>query len=69
MLLILRHLKRCGQYSDIIGLKFKNEQIICFVQTYYGLEPVIAHKDGKLIQIEMKQGDEVVKNQILAYLE
>jgi len=52
-----------------IGSTFKNGEIICFVQTYYGLDPVIAHKDGKLIQIEVKQGEEVVKNQILAYLE
>jgi len=39
------------------------------VQTYYGIEPVIAHKNGQIIQIEVKQGDEVVRNQILAYLE
>jgi pyruvate carboxylase subunit B len=55
--------------APTIGSKFKNGDIICFVQTYYGLDPVIAHKDGKLIQIETKQGDDVVKNQILAYLE
>jgi pyruvate carboxylase subunit B len=55
--------------APVIGSKFKAGEIICFVQTYYGLEPVVAHKTGQLIQIEVQQGDEVVRNQILAYLE
>jgi pyruvate carboxylase subunit B len=50
------------------GSEFKKGEIICFVQTFYGLEPVTALKDGKLIQIEVKQGEVVEKNQILAYL-
>jgi pyruvate carboxylase subunit B len=54
--------------APVIGSKFKTGDIICFVQTYYGLEPIIAHNDGRIIQIEVKQGEEVVRNQILAYL-
>jgi len=55
--------------TPAIGSAFKTGDIICFVQTYYGLDPVVALKDGKLIQIEVKQGEDVVKNQILAYLD
>ncbi len=50
------------------GSEFKKGQPICYVQTYYGLEPLVALADGKLIQIDARQGEEVEKNQILAFL-
>ena len=52
----------------VIGTKYKVDDIICYVQTYYGLEPVKAMFDGKLIQIDVPQGKQVQKNQVLAIL-
>jgi pyruvate carboxylase subunit B len=52
-----------------IGTAFKAGQPFCWVQNYYGLEEVLAPADGKLIQVEVKQGKMVEKNQVLAFIE
>jgi len=54
--------------APVIGTTFKTGDIICYVQTYYGMEPVKAMFDGKLIQIDAPQGKNVQKNQVLAIL-
>lgn len=43
--------------------------VICTIETNYGLEPIISFGNGKIVNIEKKQGDIVRKGQILAYLE
>lgn len=50
------------------GTEFKKGDTICFVEAYYGPEPVKALSDGKLIQTEVAQGTKVEKNQVLAFL-
>ena len=52
----------------VVGTPYKMGDTICYVQTYYGLEPVKAMFDGKLIQIDVPQGKQVQKNQVLAIL-
>jgi len=52
-----------------IGTSFKSTEPVCFVQTYYGLEPVKAGIDGKIIHVDIPQGKMVQKNQILAFIE
>lgn len=52
-----------------IGTSFKSAEPVCFVQTYYGLEPVKAGIDGKIIHVDIPQGKMVEKNQILAFIE
>jgi pyruvate carboxylase subunit B len=54
--------------APVIGTKFKIGDTICFVEAYYGLEPVKALADGKIVQIETAQGTKVEKNQVLAFL-
>jgi len=54
--------------APVIGTKIKKGEPICFVQTVYNLEPVIALADGKVVQIEAKQGESVEKNQVLAFV-
>ncbi|MDR2359345.1 MAG: oxaloacetate decarboxylase [Prevotellaceae bacterium] len=54
--------------APVIGTAFQKGQTLCFVQTYYGMEPVVALADGKVVQIETKQGDKVEKNQVIAFL-
>jgi pyruvate carboxylase subunit B len=54
--------------APVIGTAFQKGQTLCFVQTYYGIEPVVALADGKVVQIETKQGDKVEKNQVIAFL-
>jgi pyruvate carboxylase subunit B len=54
--------------APVFGTEFKKGETVCFVQTYYGLEPVVALTDGKIVQIETEQGENVEKNQVLAFL-
>jgi len=54
--------------APVVGTGFKKGDPVCFVQTYYGMEPVIALADGKIVQIETAQGENVEKNQILAFV-
>jgi pyruvate carboxylase subunit B len=55
--------------APVVGTEFKKGDIICFVEAYYGLEPVRALSDGKIIQIETAQGTKVEKNQVLAFID
>ncbi len=54
--------------APVAGTEFKKGEIICYVQAYYGIEPVRALADGQLAQVEAKQGEEVEKNQVLAFV-
>ncbi|MDR2286189.1 MAG: oxaloacetate decarboxylase [Prevotellaceae bacterium] len=54
--------------APVVGSEFKKGDIICFIEAYYGLEPVKALSDGKIVQTEAAQGTKVRKNQILAFL-
>ena len=54
--------------APVIGTVIKEGQVICLVQTYYGIEEVKALSSGKIVQIETKQGARVQKDQVLAYI-
>jgi pyruvate carboxylase subunit B len=54
--------------SPVIGSVFKKGDTVCYIEAYYGLEPVKALADGKIVRIEAAQGSKVIKNQILAFL-
>lgn len=55
--------------APVIGTKVKEGDVVCFVQTYYGIEEVKALTSGTIVQIETKQGAKVQKNQVLAYID
>ncbi|MDD4589865.1 MAG: oxaloacetate decarboxylase, partial [Parabacteroides sp.] len=54
--------------APVVGTPYKTGDTICYVQTYYGFEPVKVMFDGKLLQIDVEQGKQVQKNQVLAIL-
>lgn len=54
--------------APVIGTPVKEGDVICFIQTYYGIEEVRALTSGKIVQIEAKQGARVEKNQVLAFI-
>lgn len=55
--------------SPAIGTHIKKREPICYVQTYYGIEPILAEKDCRIVQVEIRHGEKVEKNQILAFVE
>lgn len=54
--------------APVIGTEVKEGDVVCFIQTYYGIEEVKALASGKIVQIETKQGARVEKNQVLAFI-
>lgn len=52
-----------------IGTAVKENKPMCFVQTYYGNEPVVSPYDAKILQINAKQGQDVQKGEIIAFVE
>ena len=39
------------------------------VQTYYGMEDIVPAIDGRVVAVTGKQGDKVVKGEIIAFVE
>jgi len=54
--------------EPVVGTKVKEGQILCYVQTYYGMEPVTALSSGKLSVVAAKQGAMVEKNEIIGFI-
>ena len=54
--------------APAIGTKFEECTPICYIQTYYGVEPVYAPITGKLIQVEVKHNENVDINQVLCFI-
>ncbi len=55
--------------APAIGTKFEECTPVCYIQTYYGIEPVYSPVTGKLIQVEVKHNDNVEINQVLCFIE
>ena len=55
--------------APAIGTKFEECAPVCYIQTYYGVEPVYAPITGKLIQVEVKHNENVDINQVLCFIE
>ena len=51
-----------------VGDKVKAGDTICRIQAYYGLEEIKAPIDGKFVAVYPKQGENVKKNEILAFV-
>ena len=51
-----------------VGVGVKEGEILCYVQTYYGMEPVVALAGGKLVVVAAKQGAMVEKNEIIGFI-
>jgi len=52
-----------------IGTKFEEGDVICFVSAYFGNEEIKALYPGRLCAVIAKQGDKVIKGEIIAFIE
>ena len=50
------------------GTEVKEEDPLCFIQTYYGMEEICPDIDGRIIEVCARQGESVVKGEIIALL-
>lgn len=51
-----------------VGTKVAEGDTVCFIQAYYGMEPVKATATGKLVVIAAKHGSYVEKNEIIGFI-
>ncbi|MGM9744900.1 MAG: oxaloacetate decarboxylase [Candidatus Cryptobacteroides sp.] len=54
--------------APAVGSAVKAGDCVGYVQTYYGMEEITAACDGKILAICSKQGENVVKNEITAFI-
>ena len=55
--------------APVAGTEVKAGVPIGYVQTYYGMEEIIPAIDGRIVEVCAKQGEFVVKGEILAFVE
>jgi pyruvate carboxylase subunit B len=53
----------------VYGKKVKESDILCSIQTNYGLEPIGSFREGRIVGVEKKQGEWIHKGDILAYID
>lgn len=55
--------------APVVGTKVKAGKALGYVQTYYGMEEFVPAANGRLLSIIGKQGDQVAKGEIVAFIE
>ena len=55
--------------EPIAGTKVEAGKPCGYVQTFYGLEEIVPARDGRIVAVTGKQGDNVVKGEIVAFVE
>ena len=55
--------------APVAGTEVKAGQGMGFVQTYYGMEEIIPARDGRVVAVLGKQGENVAKGEIIAFVE
>ena len=55
--------------APVVGKKVKAGEVVGHVQTFYGIEDVVAAVDGLLVAVLGKQGDNVAKGEIIAFIQ
>jgi pyruvate carboxylase subunit B len=55
--------------APTVGTKLEAGKVAGYVQTYYGMEEIIPAKSGRVVAITAPQGKDVVKGEIVAFVE
>lgn len=55
--------------SPVAGTKVKAGKALGYVQTYYGMEELVPAANGRLLSVIGKQGEQVAKGEIVAFIE
>ena len=55
--------------APVAGTAVKAGEPVGYVQTYYGREDIVPARDGRIVAVTAKQGKNVVKGEIVAFVE
>lgn len=55
--------------APVIGTKLESGEVAGYVQAYYGMEEIIPAKSGRIVAITAPQGKDVIKGEIVAFIE
>ena len=55
--------------APAVGTAVKAGQVIGHVQAWYGMEEIVSAVDGRIVAVVGKQGDNVAKNEIVAFVQ
>ena len=55
--------------APVVGTETQAGKPVAYIQTYYGIEPVPAAIDGRMIAVTCRQGDMVAKGEIIALVQ
>ena len=55
--------------APTVGTAVKAGDVIGYAQTYYGMEEIVAAVDGRIVAVLGKQGETVVKGEIVAFIQ
>ncbi len=55
--------------APVAGTEVRQGKAAGFVQTYYGMEEIVPAAAGRIVAVLAKQGDKVVKGQIVAFVQ
>ena len=55
--------------APVAGTEVKAGEAMGYVQTYYGREEIVPARDGRVVAVTAKQGKNVVKGEIVAFVE
>ena len=55
--------------APVVGRAVKAGEVVGHVQTYYGMEELVAAVDGRLVAVTGKQGESIAKGEIVALIQ
>ena len=55
--------------APVVGTAVKAGQVIGHVQAWYGMEEIVSAVDGRIVAVPGKQGDNVAKGEIIAFVQ
>ena len=55
--------------APVAGTEVEAGKAMAYVQTYYGMEEIVPAVSGRVVAVCSKQGDNVVKGEIVAFVQ
>ena len=58
-----------ASHAPAFGKLYRQGELVCYLQTQHGIEPLVASADSRLVAVDKQQGDKVTKGDAVCWLE